>query len=392
MASYQLPLPVPLSYGQTTSAPPVTAISNRPTSVTPAPAPGVKRARGPTPAPALAASTVGEEDERAARRAVKGVPAAGSLKKSSSLGASSSEVRRSTRLSRETLSGGAGPATSSVALLSSASGKSRGQTINPREKKRSKSGAGLSVLSDGGSEIQSPRSPHSSSPVPSSPGATIHQVMDPAVHEAEDYIAQCMRCFAAAACYAAEYDSVGTLEALALLPAEQQKSWRCCVGVAKAHFELLNYDKVGLCAEEMMQNLLTFVPTGRESICLGKAKLAPPARVYGALFDALVASSSAHCPFISCSRSRLYLAQFSGSVDRIRQRLFAARRSPCGSQVFPARCPAGCELCICVYVEWSRMCGAGGMGESPVVFPTGGKARWPSLQCLVSLPNLIATI
>lgn len=104
------------------------------------------------------------------------------------------------------------------------------------------------MLSDAGSDALSPVS-HSSSPGPSSPGATQHAplqqiALDPGVQEAEDYVATLMRCFGRAATYAAKYESAKSVEALLALPHEQQRTWRCLVGIGKAHLEMLNYERV----------------------------------------------------------------------------------------------------------------------------------------------------
>jgi anaphase-promoting complex subunit 3 len=271
MPAFHLPLPSGIVFDQiapTHASHPLLSHRSSSSLFTPpvTVAPGVKRTRGGQPPQASTSNlTVPSliEEDKGARRAVKGVPLNGSVRKSTGSGSSSSvEVRRSTRLSRDalSLSGGAGPASSS----SSTTSKSREKQIqvNPRDKKRSKSGTGPSVLSDNGSvEAFSPRSrnSHSSSPAPSSPGAsTIHphyhrdsqpqllasSLMEAGAQEAEDYVADMLRSFAMAACCAAQYESKKVIEALATLPIEQQRSWRCWIGVAKAHFEMLNYDKV----------------------------------------------------------------------------------------------------------------------------------------------------
>lgn len=184
-----------------------------------------------------------KEEDKVSRRAMKGVPSPGTSRKSN--GGGSIEVRRSTRLSRE-------PSSSSIGASSVASGsmvKSRSQTTisNPRDKKRSKSGTGPSVLSDNGSEAFSPRSRNSrsSSPSASSPAMSRNQAqIDPAVQEAQDYVAEVLRSFAIAACCASQYESTKSIDALMTLPAEQQRSWRCWIGIARAHFEMLQYEKV----------------------------------------------------------------------------------------------------------------------------------------------------
>lgn len=143
-------------------------------------------------------------------------------------------------LSRSQQTNGSSTSTASVPL--------GGRSVNPRDKKRTKAGAGPSVLSDAGSDALSPIS-HSSSPAPSSPGLAQQQqqqqlAADPAVQEAEDYVANLLRCFARAECYAAKFESGKAIEALMALPVEQQRTWRALVGVAKGHFERLDYEKV----------------------------------------------------------------------------------------------------------------------------------------------------
>ena len=119
-----------------------------------------------------------------------------------------------------------------------------------RDKKRNKGGAGPSVLSDAGSE---PTVSHSSSPAPSSPAhgsgsgpSSASQVLvDPAARdEAHDYVLGTLRAFARAAVAAATYEMKGAIEALAELPAEQMRTARALVMLAKMHYELLNYAQV----------------------------------------------------------------------------------------------------------------------------------------------------
>lgn len=184
---------------------------------------------------------------------MKGVPVGGVASTSRKAGSSTSnpvEVRRSTRLSRDISSNGA-PSSGSSAINSKSSRLTTKDSIS-RDKKRSKSGQGPSVLSDGGSDALSPRSRLSSSPPPSSPGLnglnqlpTIDSViLDRGIQEAEDYVANCLRLFGKAVCEGCVYQSTKVIEALQALPIEQQKSWRSMIGIGKAHFEMLNYDKV----------------------------------------------------------------------------------------------------------------------------------------------------
>lgn len=230
--------PPPLSFGPASHLPANAHASGSNSLFTPpalsvAPAPGVKRARGQQ----LPLSTPQDEDIKPSRRVVRGVP---DTRKHDS---SSVPTRRSARISKES---SAAPSSSSMSQTRSQ--QSRAPTM--RDKKRSKAGAGPSVLSDAGSEPLSPTS-HSSSPAPSSPGgshaqAQILAVLDPAVQEAEDYVAGTLRAFGRAAACAALFESAKAIEALMGLPVEQQRSWRCLVGVGRAHMEMLNYDKVRL--------------------------------------------------------------------------------------------------------------------------------------------------
>lgn len=227
-------------------------------------APGVKRARGQA-----ASSHTAEADDvkPPGRRPVRGVPSEKKDKHPPRDTSNGAPTRRSSRLSRDTnssstgLASGSGtapgPSSSSMAVSrsqGSRSGVSAGSATAAasaaRDKKRSKNGTGPSVLSDAGSDARSPTS-HSSSPAPSSPGGGgNHQALqlaaDPAVQEAEDYVVGTLRCFGRAAVAAARYEGAKVIEALMALPVEQQKSWRCLIGVGRAHLEMLNYDKARL--------------------------------------------------------------------------------------------------------------------------------------------------
>ncbi|KAK4705260.1 anaphase-promoting complex subunit 3, partial [Phenoliferia sp. Uapishka_3] len=224
-------------------------------SLTTAPAPGVKRARGQAAAPSHAAPDT--EDLKPGRRVVRGVPGVEKRDKIARDSSHGAPTRRSSRLSRDTnhSSNGTTAAASSSSMSISRSQTSRASSVAittaaanaaPRDKKRSKNGTGPSVLSDAGSDALSPTS-HSSSPVPSSPGAGSSNppalVIDPAVLEAEDYVVGTLRCFGRAAVAAASYEGAKTIEALMALPVEQQRSWRCLIGVGRAHLEMLNYNK-----------------------------------------------------------------------------------------------------------------------------------------------------
>ena len=219
---------------------------------------GTKRTRG-----AVAATPVVEERPKETRRAVKGVPTATSTRKSSNVASSSSsattEVRRSTRLSRDLSS--IGLASSSTSSKSSSRIGATHPSVNPREKKRSKAGQGPAVLSDGGSDALSPRSRgFSSSPVPSSPGhptsfspnlshtthrQSIESTLAEPIRKVEEYIFDCLRGFGKAVCFGAAFLSKESLAALGDLPKEQQDGGsRCAILRGKAHFEMLNYEKV----------------------------------------------------------------------------------------------------------------------------------------------------
>lgn len=223
-------------------------------SIAPA-APGVKRARGQAAASTSHSAAVAEDELKPGRRVVRGVPGTDKRPaRDSSVGA---PTRRSSRLSRDTNGSstgttGTGPSSSSMSVSRSSNSRASSSTTTAPAggKKRTKNGAGPSVLSDAGSDALSPTShSHSSSPVPSSPGASSHHQplpppIDPAVQDAEDYVVGTLRSFGRAAVAAANYEGAKTIEALMQLPVEQQRSWRCLIGVGRAHFDMLNYDKV----------------------------------------------------------------------------------------------------------------------------------------------------
>ncbi|GAA5878306.1 hypothetical protein JCM1840_002375 [Sporobolomyces johnsonii] len=237
-------------------------------------APGVKRTRAGNIAPASTAAGSADDDttQRAAngRRVVRGVPADGKTRRGdASATATAPATRRSSRLSRDTGSSTGAAAAASVGMTlsrsqTSANGRNAVASTAARDKKRSKANAGPSVLSDAGSDALSPPPPsHSSSPAPSSPGASAQQqppsiasALDPARQEAEDYVSGVLRCFARAEVARARYEGAKCLEALGGLPVEQQRTARCLIGVAKAHFEMLNYDK----AEKAFQQARLVAP------------------------------------------------------------------------------------------------------------------------------------
>lgn len=135
----------------------------------------------------------------------------------------------------------------------------RGTKEQQREKKRSKAGAGPSVLSDPGANVSSTTdtllSPlsHSSSPAPSSPGpgasfppssSSSSSPETLLIAEAEDYIVHLLRCFAQGMCWASRFEGEKSVEAYLGLPGEQLRTWRAMVGVAEGWMERLEYEKV----------------------------------------------------------------------------------------------------------------------------------------------------
>ncbi|GAA5843766.1 hypothetical protein JCM9279_000136 [Rhodotorula babjevae] len=267
----------PLSFAPSTAALRQPASSTAPTTApgslfTPpagaapaATAPGVKRTRAGNIAPAsiaAAAPAIDDDPARVGRRIVRGegrsrrgdgsVGAAGGGGGAGGGGSSAAPpTRRSSRLSGHAAAAAAGGAAMAVSRSQTsatggraASGAGAGGS---RDKKRNKGGAGPSVLSDAGSE---PTVSHSSSPAPSSPAhgsgsgpSSASQVLvDPAARdEAHDYVLGTLRAFARAAVAAATYEMKGAIEALAELPAEQMRTARALVMLAKMHYELLNY-------------------------------------------------------------------------------------------------------------------------------------------------------
>ncbi|GAA5922557.1 hypothetical protein JCM3775_005771 [Rhodotorula graminis] len=230
-------------------------------------APGVKRTRAGNIAPAsiaAAASTADDDSARVGRRIVRGegrarrgdgsVGAAGGAAGGGGAGGSSAAppTRRSSRLSGHAASaaaaGGAAMAVSRSQTSATGGRAGNGAGVGgSRDKKRNKGGAGPSVLSDAGSE---PTVSHSSSPAPSSPAhggssgpsSASRAMVDPVARdEAHDYVLGTLRAFARAAAAAATYEMKGAIEALAELPAEQRRTARALVMLAKMHYELLNY-------------------------------------------------------------------------------------------------------------------------------------------------------
>ncbi|KAK4053667.1 anaphase-promoting complex subunit cdc27 [Microbotryomycetes sp. JL201] len=202
-------------------------------------APGVKRNRAGTPQ-----NLVQDDDSRA-----HGGRAADNRATRESA-AMPRPMRRSSRLSKDTntVDTGSRPMVMSRSQQASLGPNQAGRST--RDKKRSKAGSGPAILSDVSSEVLSPTS-HSSSPVPSSPGAfslaqAAHGMValpEAAVQDAEDYVANVLRSFGRAASCAAKFESAKCIEACQNLPLEQQKTWRSYVFVAKAQMDLLNYEK-----------------------------------------------------------------------------------------------------------------------------------------------------
>lgn len=272
-----------------------------PTISTSAAAPGVKRARGgnsqlqqtssnsilsddglglPLPPPGRRVvrkvpDKLTTTTSNTSRRDTSLPPSASSSTTSSTATATGPTTRRSTRLSRDPSS----TSTSSSMTLSRSQTSTHSHHNGPpsvsttrNNKKRSKAGAGPSVLSDAGSDALSPVShSHSSSPAPSSPGlssipfpaihansprplsSSIHlpsvvepPMIDLATLEAEEYVENFTKLFGKAEGENCIFRCKDAIDTLALLPSEQQKSWRCWIGVGKAKMELLEYSKVSL--------------------------------------------------------------------------------------------------------------------------------------------------
>ncbi|GAA6012125.1 hypothetical protein JCM11491_001758 [Sporobolomyces phaffii] len=249
--------PVNAQLARSSALPSSSSLFTPPTTSTlpTATAPGVKRTRAGNIAPASSSTTTMNQDDDGlvvvgrGKRVVRGVP--GETK--SRRGAIGPTVeppatRRSSRLSRDPSSTGVGSIGMSVTRSQSSATNGTAAVIksaNSRDKKRSKANAGPSVLSDAGSEPRSPRS-HSSSPAPSSPGG-IHTALsnsgEVARQEAEDYVSSILRGFGGAAIAQSKYENRRVVECLADLPLEQQRSTKCLIMTARAHFENLDYEK-----------------------------------------------------------------------------------------------------------------------------------------------------
>ncbi|BGO97485.1 putative 20S cyclosome subunit BimA/Nuc2/Cdc27 [Rhodotorula toruloides ATCC 204091] len=218
-----------------------------PTATLPtATAPGVKRTRAGNVAPASTAATANDDDSnRTAANGRRILRGDGKVRRGdASATATAPATRRSSRLS----SNAASTAMAVSRSQSSANGRSGVTAAGTGDKKRKRGATGPSVLSDVGSDAAFS---HSSSPAPSSPGGStahpqqpsIASVLDPAREEAEDYVLSILRAFATAARAAALYAQKEVVQALATLPSEQARTWRALVALAKAHFEMLSYDK-----------------------------------------------------------------------------------------------------------------------------------------------------
>ena len=131
-------------------------------------------------------------------------------------GASTSTVRRSTRLTRESDKG-----------KDSLSARPRVVSQNPREKKRAKA----AMSDDAATTLSNPRS--SSSPEPSL-----------SEEAAEDWVRDTFRRFGRATAQLSRYNCTQAIEALDSMPVEQRTSWRALVLLGRAHFENLNYEEV----------------------------------------------------------------------------------------------------------------------------------------------------
>ncbi|GJN88792.1 hypothetical protein Rhopal_001762-T1 [Rhodotorula paludigena] len=223
-------------------------------------APGVKRTRAGNIAPASTATAASQQQPQ--QYSVADTLAGRRIRPPKGRPPAAPPTRRSSRLSSNAVNGSsAGDATSAAMAVSRSqtstssrtggvNGGSAGATNGgSRDKKRTKGGAGPSVLSDAGSEALS----YSSSPAPSSPGTATQQqqqqsigmaldALDPAARlDAHDHVVAVVRCFALAATRSARFEMKGAVEALGALPAEQARSARGLVMLAKAHYEMLNY-------------------------------------------------------------------------------------------------------------------------------------------------------
>ncbi|GAA6023855.1 hypothetical protein JCM10207_005396 [Rhodosporidiobolus poonsookiae] len=258
-------------------------------------APGVKRTRAGNVAPA----SMSLEDDSSApaparapangRRPIRAAPGENKSRATSASAASGAPgTRRSSRLSAHATSAAMAPSRSQ----SSASGRTGGTTATgARDKKRTKAGAGPSVLSDStstvGSDALSPVS--SSSPGPSSPPAATVALTGStgstasgapslsalaalaptpadlaARNEAEAYVLSVLRAFAHAEAALSGYDAERALEALAGLPGEQARQARAMRAVGRARFERGEYEK----AEKAFESARKLAPSSLRSMDL----------------------------------------------------------------------------------------------------------------------------
>ncbi|GAA5861650.1 hypothetical protein JCM8547_000694 [Rhodosporidiobolus lusitaniae] len=272
------------NHNHNNSAPSSTSLFTPPTasSLPTATAPGVKRTRAGNIAPASivadgddllgpAAAAVGARAP-AGRRPVRGVPE-GSKARSTSSSANSNGInggggapatRRSSRLSANATSSAMAPSRSSQSSQNGAV-RTNGTSSSTRDKKRSKAGAGPSVLSDSTTSTTTSLSTTasdtglspptngngyaaSSSPGPSSPHTTLPALpapVDPSVlaarFEAEDYVLHLLRQFGKAEVGLARFEGGSVVEAVAGLGGEQRGTARAWRGVGRARFERGEY-------------------------------------------------------------------------------------------------------------------------------------------------------
>lgn len=285
------------------------------------PIPRGKRARTPR---ANAPPPVIEQPSVPTKRAVKGVPVqprslVTPVQSTSSLPAAvgAAQVRRSTRLSRELSASyeantpAAPPPRKAVAGSSSIL-----PPTSSRITKRSKSGQGPTVLSDTGTpsltDALSPRSRLSSSPAPSSPARPSS--------DAERYLNDIVRSFAKAEIAAAAYESRKTLDALNELPIKVQRAERAMMMRGRAHFELLEYDKVRPPFPCIPLFILT--SSGGGHLCGTKGLRPLPDDVPFPLLDAPLAPPQAPHPLLPCPIDHDLAPSRSLSLDRLGERFF----------------------------------------------------------------------
>ncbi|GAA6029494.1 hypothetical protein JCM8097_003707 [Rhodosporidiobolus ruineniae] len=285
----------PFSFApSTTSIPPNRLNGNSGSLFTPpaaslpaATAPGVKRTRAGNIAPASSAAAAGDADETTStrqpngRRSVRGVPGgADSKSRSTSQNGTTggpAPTRRSSRLSNATSAAMAPSRSQSSATGRSLTAISTNGTTTARDKKRSKAGAGPSVLSDSTSTVGSndALSPvPSTSPGPASPPTSFSALgAGPAAPDAAtlsaradafDYVLSALRCFAKAEVAAFGYDGKGVIEALSGLPTEQSRTARALRVIGRAQFEAGEYEK----AEKAFQMARQVAPCSVQSLDL----------------------------------------------------------------------------------------------------------------------------